>query len=219
MLNKTKVFQLAKGFVGRAKNCWRTAKPRVEKALQYAYRDRRTKKRIVRRLWISQINGATRQYGIAYSEFMHGLVRNNIALNRKMLASLAVTEPYSFAALVDQVQSTGPWRDIRAKRTTAIPNKVRFTPYSWSDFTQQLELEEKIRDIPENPWTLETAFNKYFAPAIKKAEEQNKKDLAAGKLKRSNPVYLMSAEEKKKFKAARAAEKEKERKRKEAMRQ
>jgi large subunit ribosomal protein L20 len=217
-MNKDKVFKLAKGFVGRAKNCWRTAKPRVEKALKYSYRDRRTRKRIVRRLWISQINGATRQYGMMYSQFMNGLVRNNIALNRKMLATLAVNEPYSFASLVEQVQSTGPWRDVRGKRTTAIPNKVRFTPYSWSDFTQQLAMEEKIKELPENPWTLETVFNKYFAPAIKKAEEQNKKDLAAGKLKRPTPLYLMTAEEKKKFKAVRAAEKEKEQKRKEAMR-
>ena len=100
-MNRTKIFALAKGFRGRAKNCYNIARPRVEKALQYQYRDRRQKKRDVRQLWIAQVNAGARQYGTTYSRLLHGLVRANVKLNRKMLANLAVYEPSSFGAVVD----------------------------------------------------------------------------------------------------------------------
>ena len=99
-----KIFKLAKGFRGRAKNTIRAARNRVEKALQYSYRDRKAKKRDFRELWIQQINAATREHGVKYSEFMHGLKEENVAVDRKILAELARTEPYSFKALVDQVK-------------------------------------------------------------------------------------------------------------------
>lgn len=99
-----KIFKLAKGFRGRAKNTIRAARNRVEKALQYAYRDRKAKKREFRELWIQQINAATREHGVKYSEFMHGLKEENVVVDRKILAELAQTEPYSFKALVDQVK-------------------------------------------------------------------------------------------------------------------
>ena len=99
-----KIFKLAKGFRGRAKNTIRAARNRVEKALQYAYRDRKAKKREFRELWIQQINAATREHGVKYSEFMHGLKEENVVVDRKILAELARTEPYSFKALVDQVK-------------------------------------------------------------------------------------------------------------------
>ena len=99
-----KIFKLAKGFRGRAKNTIRAARNRVEKALQYQYRDRKAKKREFRELWIQQINAATREHGVKYSEFMHGLKTENIACDRKILAELAQSEPYSFKALVDQVK-------------------------------------------------------------------------------------------------------------------
>ena len=99
-----KIFKLAKGFRGRAKNTIRIARNRVEKALQYAYRDRKAKKREFRELWIQQINAATREHGVKYSEFMHGLKEENVVVDRKILAELAQTEPYSFKALVDQVK-------------------------------------------------------------------------------------------------------------------
>ena len=76
----------------------------MEKALQYAYRDRKAKKRDFRGLWIQQINAGTREHGIGYSEFISGLKDENIQLNRKMLADLAQNEPYSFKALVDTVK-------------------------------------------------------------------------------------------------------------------
>ena len=98
------IFRLAKGFRGRAKNTIRTARNRVEKGLQYAYRDRRAKKRDFRAEWIQQINAAAREHGVKYGEFMHGLREENIDVNRKMLADLAQNEPFSFKALVDQVK-------------------------------------------------------------------------------------------------------------------
>ena len=100
-----KIFKLAKGSRGRAKNTIRAARNRVEKALQYSYRDRKAKKREFRELWIQQINAATREHGVKYSEFMHGLKEENVAVDRKILAEpRARTEPYSFKALVDQVK-------------------------------------------------------------------------------------------------------------------
>jgi len=100
MNNKT-ILQLAKGFRGRSKNCIRVARERVEKALQYAYRDRRNKKRDMRALWIQRINAGTRQHGVNYGQFMHGLSKENINLNRKVLSEIAMHEPYSFKSLVD----------------------------------------------------------------------------------------------------------------------
>merc|ERR1712039_253963 len=97
-MRKEKILRLAKGFRGRAKNCFRVAINRVEKALQYQYRDR------ARKLWIQQINAATRQHGIIYSKFIHTLSEDNIKLDRKILSELAMNEPYSFKALVDRVK-------------------------------------------------------------------------------------------------------------------
>ena len=116
-----KIFKLAKGFRGRAKNTIRAARNRVEKALQYAYRDRKAKKREFRELWIQQINAATREHGVKYSEFMHGLKEENVVVDRKILAELARTEPYSFKALVDQVKRM---KGIEERSRFAIKKRV-----------------------------------------------------------------------------------------------
>jgi len=100
-----KILKLAKGYRGRSKNCINLARRRVEKGLQYAYRDRRNKKRDFRRLWISRINAASRQHGLTYARFMHGLNLAGIGLDRKILADIAVHEPEDFAALVKSAQS------------------------------------------------------------------------------------------------------------------
>jgi len=100
-----KVLKLAKGFRGRAKNCFRIAIEKVEKALSYAYRDRRTRKRDFRALWIQRINAGVRQYGLIYSQFINGLTLANIDLDRKVLADLAVREPEAFKAVVDQAKA------------------------------------------------------------------------------------------------------------------
>merc|ERR1711998_300063 len=93
MGKKDKILALAKGFRGRSKNCFRLARNRVEKALQYQYRDRRQKKRDVRGVWIQRINAAVRDHDMTYSQFIHGLGQANITLNRKMLMELAIYEP------------------------------------------------------------------------------------------------------------------------------
>lgn len=99
-----KILKLAKGFRGRAKNCFRIAIEKVEKALRYAYRDRRNRKRDFRALWIQRINAAVRTHDLVYSKFINGLNLANIDLDRKMLADLAVREPESFTAIVNQVK-------------------------------------------------------------------------------------------------------------------
>ena len=100
-----KVFALSKGFCLRRNNVYRVAKQAVMKAGQYAYRDRRNKKRVFRRLWIARINAATRSNGMTYSVFMNGLKKAGIELDRKVLADMAVFDKEGFAALVAQVKA------------------------------------------------------------------------------------------------------------------
>lgn len=99
-----KILDRAKGYRGRAKSCIRVATERVEKGLQYAYRDRRAKKRNFRALWIQRINAAVRENGMVYSQFIAGLNLAGIELDRKVLSDLAVHEPVAFTAIVEQAQ-------------------------------------------------------------------------------------------------------------------
>jgi large subunit ribosomal protein L20 len=101
---RKKVLKLAKGYFGRRKNVWTVAKNAVEKALLYAYRDRRNKKRNFRALWITRINAGARLHGMSYSQFMGALKKNQIELNRKVLADLAMNQPEAFKAVVDKVK-------------------------------------------------------------------------------------------------------------------
>lgn len=101
---RKKVLKMAKGYFGRRKNVWTVAKNAVEKGLVYSYRDRRNKKRTFRALWIARINAAVREHGMSYSKFMHALAQNNISLNRKVLADLAMNNPEAFAAIVNKVK-------------------------------------------------------------------------------------------------------------------
>lgn len=101
---RKKVMKLAKGYFGRRKNVWTVAKNAVEKAMQYAYRGRKEKKRNFRALWITRINAGARLYGMSYSQFMGALKKNNIELNRKVLADLAMNHPEVFKTVVDQVK-------------------------------------------------------------------------------------------------------------------
>ena len=97
-----KVYKAAKGYYGRRKNTIRAAKPAVEKAAQYAFRDRKRKKRTFRALWIQRLNAAVRPFGLTYSRFIDGLSKSGVVVDRKVLADLAVSEPASFKALVDR---------------------------------------------------------------------------------------------------------------------
>jgi len=100
-----KVLAQAKGYRGRRSTVYRIAKQAVMRAGQYAYRDRRNKKRVFRALWIARINAAAREHGVTYSVFMNGLKRACIELDRKVLADMAVTDKPAFAAIVNQVKA------------------------------------------------------------------------------------------------------------------
>lgn len=99
-----KILKLAKGYRGRAKNCYRIAIQRVEKALRYAYRDRKARKRDFRALWIQRINAAVRDYGLIYSKFIRGLNLAGVTLDRKILADMAVRQPEAFKQVVEKVK-------------------------------------------------------------------------------------------------------------------
>ncbi|MCB8883322.1 50S ribosomal protein L20 [Acidisoma cellulosilytica] len=100
-----KVLDQSKGFVGRSSTNYRIALERLEKSLQYAYRDRRNKKREFRALWIQRINAAVREQGMTYSQFIFGLKQANIELDRKVLAAIAFDDAVSFAGIVSQVKA------------------------------------------------------------------------------------------------------------------
>ncbi|TSJ80680.1 MAG: 50S ribosomal protein L20 [Candidatus Cardinium sp.] len=100
---KKRVLKLAKGYWGKRKNVWTVAKNAVEKGLLYAYRDRKTKKRTIRALWIQRINAAARLHGMAYSQFMGKLKQSNMDIDRKTLADLAMNHPNAFEAIVQKV--------------------------------------------------------------------------------------------------------------------
>ncbi|WPZ35163.1 50S ribosomal protein L20 [Thalassobaculum sp. OXR-137] len=100
-----KVTDAAKGYYGRRKNVFRVAVQAVEKGQQYAYRDRRVRKRDFRALWIQRINAGVRQYGMTYSRFMNGLKLAGIELDRKVLSDLAIHEPAAFKNIVDQAEA------------------------------------------------------------------------------------------------------------------
>ncbi|WP_342225698.1 50S ribosomal protein L20 [Rickettsia endosymbiont of Urophora cardui] len=100
-----KILKLAKGYRGRASTCFRVAIENVEKGLQYAYRDRRNRKRDFRGLWIQRINAAVREHGLVYSQFMGALKKAQIDIDRKVLAELAVNNNEGFASIVEQAKA------------------------------------------------------------------------------------------------------------------
>jgi len=100
-----KILKMAKGYRGRASTCYRVAIERVEKGLQYAYRDRRNKKRTWRALWIQRINAAARENGMVYSQFMNGLIQAGITMDRKVLADIAVKDAAMFKELAAKAQA------------------------------------------------------------------------------------------------------------------
>ena len=101
---RKKILKQAKGYFGRRKNVYTVAKNAVEKAMTYSYRDRKNNKRNFRSLWIMRINAGARQYGMSYSQFMGKVKANNIELNRKVLADLAMNNPEAFKAIVEKVK-------------------------------------------------------------------------------------------------------------------
>jgi large subunit ribosomal protein L20 len=100
-----KILKLAKGYRGRANNCYRVAIEKVEKALRYAYRDRKARKGDFRSLWVARINAAVREHGMIYSQFINGLKKSEIEIDRKVLAELAVNNAESFTHIVEQAKA------------------------------------------------------------------------------------------------------------------
>jgi large subunit ribosomal protein L20 len=100
-----KILKMAKGYRGRAKNCFRVAVEKVEKGLRYQYRDRRARKRNFRALWIQRINAAAREHGLVYSQFMNGLNKAGVEMDRKVLADIAVKDAAMFKALAEQASA------------------------------------------------------------------------------------------------------------------
>lgn len=103
-----KTLDAAKGFYGRRKNTIRAAKAAVDRSMQYAYRDRKNKKRTFRALWIQRINAAVREHGLTYSRFIDGLAKAGIEVDRKVLSELAITEPAAFGALAAKAKAALP---------------------------------------------------------------------------------------------------------------
>ena len=101
---RKKILKQAKGYFGRRKNVYTVAKNAIEKAMIYAYRDRKQNKRNFRGLWIQRINAGAREHGLSYSQFMGKIKANNIDVNRKVLADLAMNEPDTFKAIVDKIK-------------------------------------------------------------------------------------------------------------------
>lgn len=101
---RKKILKAARGYFGARSKVYTVAKNALDKAMQYAYRDRKQKKRVFRRLWIARINAATRQHGMSYSTFIHALKQNDIDLNRKVLADMAMNHPDVFKSIVDKVK-------------------------------------------------------------------------------------------------------------------
>lgn len=111
---KKKILKAAKGYYGRKKSCFRVAVETVEKGMQYAYRDRRTKKRNFRALWIQRINAAVREHGLTYAQFTHGLKLANIDLDRKVLADIAVHDAAGFKAIFEKAKAALPKAQSKA---------------------------------------------------------------------------------------------------------
>ena len=109
-----KILALAKGYRGRRKNVFRIAKQAVMRAGQYAYRDRKNKKRTFRALWIQRLNAAVREHGLTYSRFINGLAKSGIVVDRKALSELAIHEPASFAAVVEKAKAALPETTAKA---------------------------------------------------------------------------------------------------------
>ena len=102
---RVKIIKAAKGYFGRRKNVYTVAKNAVEKALSYAYRDRKNKKRVFRSLWITRINAAARQHGLSYSELINKLKIQGVEINRKVLADIAMNDPEKFSTIIKNLKA------------------------------------------------------------------------------------------------------------------
>ena len=142
-----KFVKLAKGYRGRT-NCFRIAVQRVEKAWQYAFRDRKVKKREMRKSWIRTINAGSREHGVAYNRLICGLRTADIDLNRKVLADLAVSEPHSFAAVVATVRAHDPYLSAQSSKPAGPLDGLEASRYRWFYDQRGGGDEDDVEDPP-----------------------------------------------------------------------
>ena len=176
-----KIFRLAKGFYGKGKNCISVAAPRVDRALQMAYRERKLKKRDMRKSWILSINAAVRDHNINYSRFIYGLNHSNINLDRKILCDLAINEPYSFKAIIDEVKlQAGLSVEDRPRDLSSFTFGVS-SGYISLPGAPRPSLESQIEDMKEKrfKWrdNLLAPTSKPIKPSAEAIEKMKKNDL------------------------------------------
>ncbi|KNC54817.1 50S ribosomal protein L20 [Thecamonas trahens ATCC 50062] len=143
-----KVLKMTKGYYGRSKNTFRAARRRLDKAMQYAYRDRRTKKREFRKSWVRTVSAAAREHGVRYGELVHALDTAGVVLNRKILAELAVTEPASFAGLVDVVRPA-----VVDTRAAAVVKSTE------ANARERARRDARSKDAPVEEYTLDEVLD------------------------------------------------------------
>jgi large subunit ribosomal protein L20 len=143
--SRKKVFGLAKGYYGRSKNCFSIALRRVFKALQYEYRDRRVRRRIVRKDWIVSINAAVRDQDVNYSSFVYSLNRSNVTLDRKILADMAKNEPYSFKAVLDEIRTQAPSPNKMKQETITFQEAVEKKMLHFGEYDNSPNKDNKFK--------------------------------------------------------------------------
>lgn len=176
-----KIFRLAKGFYGKGKNCISVAAPRVDRALQMAYKERRLKKRNMRKTWILSINAAVREHNLPYSRFIYALNHTNLTMDRKILSDLAIHEPYSFKAIIDEVKlQSGISIEDRLRDLKAFDNAVQAGLISMPG-TERPEESTLIEQMTEKEYKwregLKPATSKPIRPSPEAVEKLKKNNL------------------------------------------
>ncbi len=144
-LNKKKLLKFTKGFYGRAKNCHTIARERAYKALTYSFVGRKLKKREFRQTWIQQINAGARQYGLSYSQFINGCVISEVRLDRKILAELAIYEPYSFRSVTKFVGEQ--LAQEKQKKASKLKEKQSLQQVPLSEVEEEWLLAQKLKEM------------------------------------------------------------------------
>jgi large subunit ribosomal protein L20 len=177
---RKKILKLAKGYVGSRRLLYRTAHEQVMRSLNYAYRDRKQKKREFRKLWITRINAACKANNMKYSKFIHGLALANVQTNRKVLADLAVHQPEDFKAFVELAQNA-----LNGVMPKAAKAKVKAVKEETAEFAQVIEPVEKVKAEVKK------------APAKKAAATKETTEKAAPKASTKKPAAKKPATTKK----------------------
>lgn len=168
---RKKILKLAKGYFGRKKNVWTVAKNQVERSWQYAYRDRKVKKREFRKLWIQRINAGARQHGMSYSKLMGAIHKSNITLNRKVLADLAMNHPEAFEAVVKVAQDPGSMSSFASDEPTQVAVPLEVAPEGVSLVETEAELNAEPEVESHDSEAEDTEVNTQITDAVAVAEE------------------------------------------------